>query len=89
MFILKSTYINLVVKYEVLIAKYEKLITDYNSLVQLINKKGGQEFLNKAKIGNSSFSKEEIKTLITLCHPDKHCGSETATKLTQKLLSLR
>ena len=32
---------------------------------------------------------EEIKTLITLCHPDKHQQKESAVKMTQKLLSMR
>lgn len=30
-----------------------------------------------------------LKTLIMLCHPDRHGGKESATKATQFLLSLR
>lgn len=39
--------------------------------------------------GSEQFTPEEIKTLITLCHPDKHGGKESAQRITQKLLSLR
>jgi len=30
-----------------------------------------------------------IKTLITLCHPDKHANSTTSTEVTKKLIALR
>jgi hypothetical protein len=32
---------------------------------------------------------EELKTLIYLCHPDKHGGKEVATRMTQMLLDMR
>lgn len=35
------------------------------------------------------FTSDEIKSLITLCHPDKHNGKLIATQLTQRLLELR
>ena len=35
------------------------------------------------------FSEEEIKTLIRLCHPDKHQGRAAAVSMTQKLLRIR
>ena len=35
------------------------------------------------------FSQEELNTLITLCHPDKHAGSKRANEITSKLLSMR
>lgn len=35
------------------------------------------------------FSEEEIKTLIRLCHPDKHQGKQSAVSITQKLLGMR
>lgn len=35
------------------------------------------------------FTKDEIRTLIQLCHPDKHGGKESAVTITQKLLKLR
>jgi hypothetical protein len=34
-------------------------------------------------------SQEQVRALIKLCHPDRHSGSEAATKMTQWLLSLR
>jgi exonuclease VII small subunit len=36
-----------------------------------------------------SFSQDEIKTLISLCHPDKHNNSDRANLITQRLLELR
>lgn len=39
--------------------------------------------------GDYQFSKEDIKRLITLCHPDKHGGKEMAKEMTQKLIRLR
>jgi len=38
---------------------------------------------------NSQFSKNEIKTLIMLCHPDKHDHSVKAKDITAKLLEMR
>lgn len=35
------------------------------------------------------FSKDELRTLIQLCHPDKHGGKKTASDITQKLIKLR
>ena len=35
------------------------------------------------------FSGEELRTLISLCHPDRHGGKESAVRITQKLLALR
>jgi hypothetical protein len=32
---------------------------------------------------------EQLPRLLQLCHPDRHGGSETATKVTQFLLALR
>lgn len=34
-------------------------------------------------------SGEDLDRLIRLCHPDKHNGSEAATKATQMLLAMR
>jgi len=49
-----------------------------------------QAELNGARQGASTqFDKKEIKTLISLCHPDKHGGKESAVSITQKLLKMR
>lgn len=44
-----------------------------------------QELKGKSQV----FTPDEIKTLITLCHPDKHGGKDSAHRMTQKLLQLR
>lgn len=35
------------------------------------------------------FNKEQVQTLIMLCHPDKHGGKESATRMTQVLIKLK
>lgn len=74
-------------RYHELATKYHSLVLRWNALVDLINARGGLDFLS----GQSSpqFTKDEINTLLRLCHPDKHGNSKTATAMTQKLLSLR
>lgn len=67
---------------------HNKLIGSWNELVEQINAKGGRQFLNGEMV-NNQLTQEEIKTLIQLCHPDKHAGKESAKRLTQKLLTLR
>lgn len=71
---------------------------EWRELVTLINSKGGQEFLdsnlasNKRSEYDNKLSKSEIKTLIILCHPDKHgSGShgEMAENIFKKLLNLK
>lgn len=37
----------------------------------------------------SQFSKDEIKALVSLCHPDKHNGKESAKNMTAKLLDIK
>lgn len=37
----------------------------------------------------ATFTQDEINTLISLCHPDKHRNSDRATVMTQRLLELR
>lgn len=95
MFVLASKYHKLLGEYTSLLSKsiflesqYARLSNKWNSLIDRINKKGGEDFLQRAKIFNT-FTKEEIKTLICLCHPDKHCGSKKAEEITKKLLSMR
>lgn len=75
-------------------SKYSSLLKEYNALVDVINKKGGEHFLKYGVIPkhttiDANFTPEEIKTLINLCHPDKHNGKESAVEITKKLLTLR
>lgn len=72
-----------------ILLQFKSLTNKWNSLIDKINRKGGQEFLDEACLGKRDFTKEEIKTLISLCHPDKHCGSKKAEEITKKLLSMR
>lgn len=69
--------------------KYSKLIDEYNDLVEEINRKGGREFLNHAKIPgksqqNTNLTQSQLKTLLILVHPDKH-GSGKHGKMAEEL----
>lgn len=35
------------------------------------------------------FDETELKRLISLCHPDKHDGKQSAVEMTQKLIAMR
>lgn len=73
-------------------AKYDALIDDWNKLARILNQKGGWDFLNNAVMPDklpNQFDQDEIRSLIRLCHPDRHAGSASAVRITQKLLMLR
>lgn len=72
--------------YKELLNNYRKLLAKYNAIVNQVNRKGGQSFLDNE---SSEFSPEEIKDLISLCHPDRHGDNPKAMRITQKLLNLR
>ena len=72
----------------VALKKLNILKDQWNALVDKINAKGGEDFLNSTP-NTSGFTQAEIKSLIYLCHPDKHQQKPTAVELTQKLLSMR
>ncbi|TKW65207.1 MAG: J domain-containing protein [Paracoccus denitrificans] len=69
------------------VTKLNKLWVSYCVLETKLNTKEA-EWLHAYK-GASQFTQDEIKALIRLCHPDKHNGSEAATRLTGKLLEMR
>lgn len=74
-----------------LIDRYNNLIDEWNELVRKINERGGQAFLDGTAPNqqNNQFSEAELRTLLSLCHPDKHGGKESATRITQKLIAMR
>jgi len=73
---------------KVLRAKMNNLVTDYNNLIIWIRNRGGLEAID-SKMSKATFSPDEIKALIRLCHPDKHNGSTVANVITTKLLQMR
>lgn len=81
MFVSKSKYEQAVRYAEIMKIKYELEVFSHNMTKSLSSKKPGQD--------TSQFTSEEIKTLIGLCHPDKHNGSISANKMTTRLLALR
>lgn len=78
---------------EALQQRLNRKIEEWNELVAKINKKGGQAFLDFGvridQMPPAQFDADELKLLLQLCHPDKHGGKDSATRMTQKLLSLR
>ncbi len=80
------------IEYNVVRDQYLKLLDKWNDLVEKINQKGGMNFLDEGvlpKEAEIQITQEHITTLLQLCHPDKHDGKESATRMTQLLLSLR
>lgn len=86
MFISKRKYSKLCSDASIIAAKYTALLDEWNDLVKQINAKGGESFLNG---DTQQLSQEDIKRLLSLCHPDKHGGKQSAVEMTQKLLELR
>ena len=89
MFVLKSTYRSLEQDHVSLQLELLALRTRWNELVDSINKKGGRQFLDHAKIPSADFTPEEITTLIKAVHPDKHNGDPKYAEILRKLLLLR
>lgn len=53
------------------------------------NMGGVDSIVKQSRVQDAQFNKEEIDTLIRLCHPDKHNGKDSAKEITQKLLAMR
>lgn len=78
------------VAYDRLLAEHQRLVEQWNELVQIINSKGGRAFLEGNGAQNHpKMTKEVVKKLIILCHPDKHDGKPIAQEVTQILLEIR
>lgn len=73
-------------EYLLLLQQHTALVQEWNHLVGQINARGGEAFLQGSQ---NPFSMSEIRTLIKLCHPDKHAGNSEAEEITRKLLDLR
>ena len=58
-----------------------RLIARLNRLVDSLK--------DKASESSGQFTQSELRSLILLCHPDRHNGKESAITLTQKLISMR
>ena len=67
--------------------KYSNLLDEWNTLVEVINAKGGKDFLDRGNT-QTQFTEDEIRKLLQLCHPDKHDGKQMAVDMTAKLLKL-
>lgn len=71
---------------------YTTLRQQMDDLVEIINDKGGADFLRHGVMPceiPSPLSKDDIRRLLMLVHPDKHDGKSMAVEMTQKLLKIR
>ena len=68
-------------------AEAARLVKKWDDLVDRINRLGGEAFLQRKL--TQQFTTAELKTLIKLCHPDKHAGSAESEEITKRLLSMR
>ena len=82
---LERQHYALVRAHDNLIDRYNNLVDEWNGLVQKINERGGQ----MSNQQNTQFTPDELRTLLSLCHPDRHGGKESATRITQKLIAMR
>lgn len=72
------------------VQSYNRLNAKWNALVERINALGGEDFLTTGESKQSSaFTTDELRSLIQLCHPDKHDGKPMATEMTAKLLRMK
>lgn len=58
-------------------AEYERSLAQYKT------------YMRRYELSSTILQDKLISELIIFCHPDKHGGSEKASRLTQKLLSIR
>jgi hypothetical protein len=97
MLVLKSKYKQLEIEYSVLRCMVDHLLSSievYKERAINLELELERERLFGARSRSTSsvlsnFDDKEIKTLLSLCHPDKHDGKESAVRMTQKLLELR
>lgn len=90
MFVLKS-------KYKAALAEAEFRLKlahiSRRSSLELVERLTRENYLLAQKAGSNvatqQFTREEIETLIRLCHPDKHGGSARANDMTVRLLAMR
>lgn len=48
-----------------------------------------QKEVTRLRNCKNGLTDEDIRSLLLLCHPDKHGGKDSATRITQKLLAMR
>jgi hypothetical protein len=70
--------------------RHNAKVRQWNDLVARINALGGEQFLRGGERQVAAqFTADELRSLIQLCHPDKHAGKPIATEMTTKLLAMR
>lgn len=65
--------------------QYNYVVSRHNDVVDLCEQLHSEL---KTQAVSSQFTQQELKSLVRLCHPDKHNGKQIANDLTAKLLDL-
>lgn len=78
-------------KYAQLNLDHDNLLIKWNALARQINARGGMAFLNGRSNAQHplAITDKDIKSMLMLCHPDKHAGSQLAAEITRKLIAMR
>ncbi len=89
-------HINLSFKHTRLVTDHAEIKNEYNNLARIAQRMDIQlgalhEMNRQLMLQNTGPTLETklVKELIVFCHPDKHGGSEKASRLTQELLKVR
>lgn len=59
------------------------------TITQLLSEIQSLKSQNQTPTSSTSLSPEFLKSLIMLCHPDKHSNSTLSTEVTKQLLAMR
>jgi predicted XRE-type DNA-binding protein len=73
-------------------ARHVALIKHFEDLTKAFDRLRSQSTIMSHALDHMAkpqFTQAELRTLIQLCHPDKHNGKQSAVAITQKLLQLR
>lgn len=86
---LMSKYLELSTAYQSLSKDWNAMVTAGNDLKRRYDAMCSIKNLAEAGRKKPQLTKSEVRTLIKLCHPDKHASSEEANAITRRLLELR
>lgn len=82
----------------VLKSKFEKLVSEYNALYRERDEwrdlyyemyRDRDRYAAMAAQRQEQFTDEDLRRLLQLCHPDKHCGKQMAQDMTAKIQAMR
>lgn len=70
--------------------KHNETIKEWNELIGWLNRFGGRKAIDiRLNSQPPQLSKDDIRKLIQLVHPDKHQGKPLAVEMTARLLAIK